>query len=341
MKKAVITFLLVGVLSGGAFAQVTFSGSAYAGIRIQSPQSGDETITTTHREEALAPLFNLTVQAVRGNYGARLDTTFLMPDEFDDNEHFMRLNGIYGWVDFLDNSLRLTMGQISSAAWVLPRFHSSHSELYFDDVRGFRIVYNTPLDGLSVGAAFRAEGYGAEELGQRAIFGATFVHLRFSAVLAHDLGNNTRTLFGFNYTGIPDLTAGFQFSAFNLSTWDDAPRPAGELGFRQIVGYRVARQVSVYLISSQTIFDASGSDVALEFIPVVEYRFMPNLIGSFSTIIDSPDHFSTTNLTLNPMLEKMLAGPALFYVEYALTLPDMNMSRAVHTFGFGITVRAF
>jgi hypothetical protein len=337
MKKAIIAFLLASVLAGGAFGQITFSGSAYAGIRLEMPQSGDETLTTTHREEG-APKFNLTATVTRENYGARVDTTFQM---LDDPARDFTLNGIYGWVDFLNNSLRLTMGQISSAAWVLNRWHLSHAEVYFDKIRGFRLTYDTPIDGLSVGTAVKAEGNDLQVSGERMIFGATFVHPMFSTVFAYDLGANGRALFGFNFIGIPDLTAGFQLYGFHLASWNDLPRPTGVLQMRQIVGYRVARPLSFYLISSQTIHGAEGSDVGLEFIPVIEYRFMPNLTGSFSVIIESPDHFSTTNLTLNPMLEKMLAGPALFYVEYAFHLPDMTMNRAVHTFGFGITVRAF
>jgi hypothetical protein len=337
MKKAIITFLLASVLTAGAFAQITFSGSAYAGIRLQVPQDGDETISTIHREEDRVPTLNLMATVTRANYGARLDTTFEMADDPDD--HFT-LNGIYGWVDFMDNSLRLTMGQISSTPWVLTRFHHSHAEQKFGDIRGFRLEYGTPIQGLNVGAAFRANNHDAETFSQQMILGATFVHPMFSTVFAYDLGGNVRTLLGFNFIGIPDLTAGFQLQASRLASWDDEHFP-GILLMHQIVGYRITRPLSVYLVSRQHFINIDDFDAGLEFIPVIEYRFLPNLTGSFSVIIESPDYFSTTNLTLNPLLEKMLAGPAIFYVEYSLHLPDMNMNRAVHTFGFGITIFAF
>jgi len=335
MKKAILVSLLVSVLAGSVFAQVTFSGTAYAGIQFQNPVGDGETITTTHRE-GYSPRFNLAAAVMRENYGARLDTTFQMTD--DPEGHFS-LNGIYGWVDFLDNSLRLTMGQISSAAWVT-RLHARLSEYYFDKIRGFRVVYDTPLQGLSVGAAFRSEGHDLQAFSEQMIFGATFIHPLFSAVFAYDLGRNVQTLFGFNFTGIPDLTAGLQLRATRLVSWDDPEYGfPGMLEMHQVIGYRIMRPLNVYLILSQTFHGAADSDVGLGFTAGVEYRILPNLTGSFGVIIDSPDHFTTTNLTLNPMLEYTLRGPAVLYLEYVLRLDDMD--RATHTLGFGITIRAF
>jgi len=334
MKKTIIAFLLAGFLAGGAFAQVTFSGSVYAGIQLQYTDYSGESITTIHREEN-DPRFNFMATVTRENYGARLDTTFQMTGDSDG--HFT-LHGIYGWVDFLDNSLRLTMGQISSAIWVLPRLHSRHAELYFDKIRGFRAVYDTPIQGLSVGAAFRSDGHDVQTFAEQMIFGANFIHPLFSAVFAYDLGNNVRTLFGFNFTGIPDLTAGIQISAAHLSSWDDDFFP-GILQMHQIIGYRIMRPLNVHLILGQTFHGTPDSDIGLEFVVGAEYRILPNLTGSFNIILDSPDHFTTTNLTLNPMIEHTLRGPAVLYVEYELRLD--NMDTATHTFGFGITIRAF
>jgi len=338
VKKIIVVFILVSVLAGGAFAQVTFSGSAYAGIQFQNPAGDGETITTDHREEG-APRFDFTATVIRENYGIRLDTTFQMTE--DPDGHFS-LNGIYGWVDrdglFDNDSFRLTIGQISSTPWVLPRLHSSHAELEFGDVRGFRVEYTTPIQGLSVGAAFRADGRTLQGSGERMVLGATYIHPLFSAVFAYDMSANAQTIFGFNFTGIPDLTAGFQLRANHLASWDD-DFFFGTLSTRQIVGYRIMRPLNVFLVASQNFENRSGADVGLEFIPGVEYRFSPNLLGSFSIIIESPDHFTTTNLTLNPVLEYTLRGPAVLYVEYSVRFDDMDT--VTHTFGFGITIRAF
>ena len=342
MKKVIIVSLMLSIFTGSAFAQLAFTGSAYAGIRLQQ-ENGDQAIDTYHREEwSRVPRFDFTATAMRENYGVRLDTTFQMSDD-PEGQNFI-LNGIYGWVDFpgfLDgDALRLTMGQINSTPWVLPRLHPSHSEIKFGDVRGFRVEYATPLQGLSVGAAFRADGEDLQWTAERIIFGATFIHPLFNAVFAYDLGNNAQALFGFNFTGIPDLTAGIQLEASRLATWDHPVYGfPGMLQMHQIVGYRIMRPLNVFLILGQTIHGTSDSDIGLEFIPGVEYRILPNLLASFSLILDSPDHFTTTNLSLNPVLEYTLRGPAVLYVEYLLRLD--NMETATHTFGFGITVRAF
>ena len=339
MKKAIFVFILVSALAGNAFAQLTFSGSAYAGVRFQNPVGDGETITTHHREEGV-PRFNFTATAMRENYGVRLDTTFTLQD--DEDAENLTLNGIYGWVDFDgpfgNDPLRLTMGRMSSTPWVLPRFHHSHSVIEFGDIRGFRVEYTTPLPGLSVGFALRGEGLNLESTFERAVAGAIYIHPMFSAVFAYDWSANGQAMFGFNFTGIPDLTAAFQLEAGRLASWDD-DLFFGTIDMRQKLGYRVMRPLNVFLIMQQSIENNSDSDVGLQFIPGIEYRILPDLTGSFKMIIESPDHFSTTNLTLETVFERTLRGPATLYVEYSVRFDDMDI--VTHTFGFGITIRAF
>jgi len=343
IKKALIAALLSNVLVGSAFAQLTFSGSAYAGVRLQA-QDGDTTVTTDHRTEG-SPRFNFVATATRENYGVRLDTTFQHDGGIDGS---IVVNGIYGWVDFRnllgfagqEDSLRLTVGEIASSPWVLNTWHHSHAEVEFGDVRGFRVEYATPLQGLSVGFAFRADGRDLRTSGERMVFGATYLHPMFSAVVSYDITANGQLLFGFNFTGMPDLTAGFQLRAERLASWNGYhDQHHGALRLRQMVGYRLMRQLNVSLVMTQDLSRVPDSDVALEFIPGVEFRILPNLAASLSLILASPDHFTTTNLTLNPLLEYTLRGPAVLYVEYELHLP--NMANPRHTFGFGITIRAF
>ena len=338
MKKTIIVFLMTGVLASGAFAQITFSGSAYAGIQLRNPDGADETINTFHREEG-SPMFNLTGTVLRDNFGARLDTTFQATA--DPHTHFS-LNGIYGWVDFdgfSDNdSFRLTMGKVSNPAWAtnLDARLPTHS---LDEITGFRVEYNTPIQGLSVGIAFESTNYDVQTFFEQMIFGATFIHPLFIAVFAYDLGDNGQAIFGFNYIGVPDLVLGMQLRAGNLASWDNELMHFGTLLMHQKVGYRITRSIFAYLILGQGIFGSEHVDTFLEFTPGVDIRFTPNLLGSFRLTVDSSDHFTTTNLTLNPMLEYSLRGPAVLYLEYSLRLDDMD--RATHTLGFGITIRAF
>jgi len=335
MKKAIIVFLLVSVLAGGAFAQVSFSGEIHAGIQLQRLYSQDETLTTTHREYG-APKFDFTATVMRENYGARLDTTF---QQTDDSYGHLTLNGIYGWAAFLDNSLRLTLGQISSAAWVTG-LDARLPEFRFDEIRGFRVEYTTPIDGLSVGAAFRSEGQDTRGFFEQIIFGATFVHPLFSTVFAYDLGRDTNLLFGFNFLGIPDLTAGLQLQAANLAIWDDfAFGSPGMLRAYYKVGYRIMRPLDVFLIFGQRIFARSGAGPEWIITPGVTYRFLPGVTGEFRISLDNYDGNPDKNLTMLAAIEHTLRGPAILYVEYELRLD--NMDRANHTFGFGITIRAF
>ena len=345
MKKIIFIFLLLCVFAAGAFAQVTFSGDAYIGIRLRNAPGSDESITTDHRDAYNAPPeFNLSATVARENYGARLVTRYT---------ETLEVRGIYGWVDFLDNSLRLSMGRFSDGLWVI-QLDSDLPELFVDLITGFRFTYHTPLPGLSVGAAFRSTGQDTQAFVEQMILGGTFTNSIFTAVFAYDLGENVRTVFGINvpsfgFAGLHDLSAGFKLMATSLATWDTrVPGFSGELRMFQRIGYRISWPLSVNLITSQTISgNPDDNYTALMFGPGVTFRnrHVPNLTASFRAMLDSPDHFSTMNLTLRPAIEKSLAGPALFYVQYELNLPDFGssnpMDRAINTFGFGIEIRAF
>jgi len=339
MKKVFAVFILTTFLAGGLFAQITFSGSAYVGVRLRSEYNQDLEIDAYHREDwNRVPRLDLTATAMRQNFGARLSTIFQMDNSLDGS---VTIDGIYGWVNFrgfMDNdSFRLTMGQISTAVWVT-RLHSSLQEYHFDDIRGFRLEYQTPVPGLSVGAAFRTDRHAIREFGREIIFGATFVQPMFSTVIAYDMSSNAHALFGFNFTGIPDLTAGIQLRANRLASWT-SEYFFGALEMHQMVGYRIMRPLFAYIIFGQMISGQADSDVGLEFTPGVEFRILPNLTVALSLTIASPDGFETTNLTLNPVIEYALMGPAVLYMEYELHFTDMGRPR--HTFGFGIEIRAF
>jgi len=365
MKKAIIVFLLVGVFAGGAFAQVEFSGSAHIGIQLQDSPDADVSITTDHRKYG-APRLDLSASVTRGNYGVRLDTRATGSG--------LAVRGIHGWVDFnsivTDNdSLELSLGQFSSGKWVI-QLDSDFDELLFDNITGFRLVYNTPLQGLSLGAAFRAEGYNTKEFAENIIFGGTYISPLFNAVFAYDLSQNVRTLFGIDFPmvpGLPDLSLGFKLLATGLATWDSpgvtlpggVVEPfshAGQLTLYQRVGYRVAQPLNVSVIASQKFFGAPEIDGVQWMVgPGLSYRNrnLPNLTASIRAMIDNYSHlpsgqlpgpetdFNTKNLTIRPAIEKSLTGPALFYIQYELLLPDFAPDRAVHTVGIGLEVRAF
>ena len=234
MKKFIVFALLFAVLTSGVFAQFSLTGTVYAGIQMEIPydlNNEDETISAHHRTEGL-PLFNLVATINRDNHGARLDANFRagVPDD-----EAVTVYGVYGWVDFLDNTLRLTMGRISSPVWVANL--DPDNVFYFDKITGFRLEYQTPLPGLSVGAAFRTEGNDTQTLFERAIFGAAYFHPMFNAVFAYNMGSNAHLLFGLNFTsipGIPDLTAGIQARVMHLASWDD-PGFGGAIDLKQRV----------------------------------------------------------------------------------------------------------
>ena len=350
MKKVIVFALLFGVFTGSAFAQLTLSGSFYAGVQIDIPYASDEgryrenevqhAVNPLHRREG-APVFNFAATFNRPNGGARLDTSFQADLTGDDP---VTLNGIYGWVDFLNNDLRFTLGRISSPLWVAS-LDPDH-EWYFDKITGFRLEYRTPLPGLTVGAAFRTEGGTAAQLFERIIVGANFLHPMFSAVFAYNVGANGHALLGVSFFGIPDLSLGVQLRARNIASWDH-PGLGGSFEMVQRAAFRVMRPLEVSLLAGQIFYaEPRGEgferrDAELFFTPGVSYRIRPDLTASFAVEVRSSDLFDQSRLiTLNPALDYQVNDRIAFYAEYELRLARY-MHQSFHRIGIGINIRAF
>jgi hypothetical protein len=334
MKRTVIVLFLSAVMAGSAFAQLTLSGDAYVGFSVKKPYDEADVYGIEHRKEG-QPKFNFAAMARRENYGIKLDTKFQYnPASSSD---FFTLNGIYGWTYFLDNSIRVSLGKISDAVWATSLDSNNENVWNFDEVTGLRAEYKTPLEGLSVGAAFNAgdQNYNTENLFRRTIFGASYIHEMFNTVAAYDLGNDDRVLLGFNFTGIEELTtAGIQLKATSLTHWKEQ----GILSVHEKAAYRVMRPLTVSLYLKQQ-FSGDSEDIGLNFIPGCSYKINPLLTASLDVDIGTVDSFKTTDLTLKPCLEYTLKGPALFYVQYELKLAEFKKNS--HSFGVGMDIKAF
>jgi hypothetical protein len=330
MKRIIIGSFLVLALAGSAFAQLSLSGDAYVGFEMLKNFDADETLTPTHRKEG-APLFNLAAIATRENYGAKLDVSFQSDNPFT-------LNGVYGWVGFMDNNLKFTMGMISDPVWVVAV--DPDYEKYYDEVTGFRVEYATPLEGLSVGLAFSAENFTFKKFFEKVVMGANYINPMFNAVVAYDVGSNGNLLFGFDYTGIDDLTAGLQMEATELATFG-ADIYGGSIGLIEKVGYRVMRPLNVSLLMGQLFYGSPENDKPeLFFFPSASYRILPNLTGSLTLGLETNDLFETNVYSIKPCIEFTLKGPAIFYVEYEVRIGE-EKSDSSHRFGFGMDIKAF
>jgi hypothetical protein len=326
MKKIIVLSVLFGVLAaGGIYAEVTFGGELYTGVTLDIPADANESIGVHHREKGNT-LLELDAVVNKDNFGAKLDTSFVKQPA-----DFFRLNGIYGWVYFLNKQIRLTLGDINDAVWVT----SLDKEHHLDNVSGFRLEYKTPLPGLSVGAAFDAGDYTMEKFAKHIIFGASYVHALFNTVAAYDMGDNADAIFGFNFTGIDQLTtAGIELRADNLALWDKT----GSIVIDEEVAYGITRKFTAVLHLGQSYNNPEG-DLGLAFRPGVRYKILPSLTAFLDVEAASKDVFKTTDLAVNPWLEYSLGGLGLLYLEYKLSLPEMK--NPAHTIGFGLEIKAF
>jgi hypothetical protein len=325
MKKIIAVSVLFGVLTGGLFAQVTLSGEFHTGVELNIPSEGDESIKINHREEGFR-VFDLAATVNKDNFGAKLDTYFV-----NQTADFFNLAGAFGWAYFLDKQIRLTMGKISDAAWVT----SLGNEHKLDDVEGFRLNY-TPLRGLNVGVAFKATDYTMEQFAKQAVFGASYVHELFNTVAAYDLGGNANAIFGFNFTGLDQLTtAGIELKGSELALWDKT----GSLMIDEEVGYQITGEFTAVLHLGQILHGKSGTDPELLFRPGVRYKILPPLTVFLDVELGSVDMFETMNVVAHPWIEYSLGNMGLLYLEYELSLPDMKDPS--HLIGFGMEIKAF
>jgi hypothetical protein len=328
MKKCFMYVALLSILSGGAFAQVSLGGNLFAGVAVDIPYEGEESIGLYNREnEAKNSYMDLYVNALfgKGLYGAKLDTNFTTPDSFT-------VKGIYGWANLFNSQIRLSVGRISDGVWVT----SLDNEYTFDEVTGARIEYRTPLKGLSVGIALDAGDYTFEKFAKQLIFGGSYVSALFNTVFAYDLGSNARTLFGFNFTGIDNLTtAGIELQASDLALWDKM----GAVVIDEEVAYRIIRPLTVSLHLTQKFYGSKDEELGLAFRPGIAYRIIQALTGSLELEVNTEDAFKTSNLVITPCLEYRLPGAGMLYLQYDLTLTEFT--KPSHLIGLGFEIKAF
>jgi hypothetical protein len=311
----------------------------------------NEKWSVEHRKEG-APKFDFAATAAKGNYGAKFDATFGAAAPFT-------LNGVYGWVSFFDGAYgdwlpndwlpdtKLAMGKLSDAAWV-----TGVKEWSLDkDTEGFRLEFTNfdkfsdALNGLSLGAVFDVAGgtqdaysNDTERLFKQTILGASYINPLFNALVSYDVGDNGQLLGGFNLTAIDQLTtAALEAKASNLHP--DVWEKMGQLSLAEKAVYRIIQRVSASLQAEQVVSGNTDVKAFLSFTPGVRYRVTKESTFFLETTFASADEFAHTDFELKPYIELALAGPAVFYIEYALQLSEMKYGS--HRFGFGLEMKAF
>jgi hypothetical protein len=329
MKKRFVFVVVLGSLAGSVSAQVTLRGNLYTGITADIPYDGEESIGLKNREKGNTTM-DVSAAALlgEGTYGVKLDTTFI----YNRPDIAFTPKGMYGWAELFDRQIRLSLGRISDGVWVT----SLDNEYTFDEIAGARVEYRTPLEGLSVGMAFDAGDYTFENFAKQLIFGGSYVSAIFNTVVAYDFGSNTRALFGFNFTGIDDLTtAGIELRVTDIALWEKY----GELAMDEEAAYRIIRPLTVSLHVAQKVYGKADSDMALAFRPGLAYKVTQTLTGSLDVEVNSDDVFKTSNLVVTPCIEYQLPGSGILYLQYDLTLAKLK--EPSHTIGFGLEIKSF
>jgi hypothetical protein len=340
MKKLFVVFVLLAVCSAGAFAQLVLNGEFYTGLEVSVPHESDQNETVTmnhvdHHEAKGATQLNVTGTYTKDSFGLKLDTVFK-----DVDTNFYTLNGAYGWANFFENQVRVSMGKISDGVWV----SKLEDEYVLDELRGFRVELKPQaIEGLNVGAAFHAgqtgdTEYDGEEFGYGMVLGGSYITPVFNAVAAYDRSGSGTVIAGLNYTGIYELTdAGIQIKYGEFADWETI----GYITIGEKIGYRVMRPLTVSLYATQTLYGNSDTDPdpALLFNPEVAYRLTSTITAGLELTVDSLDLFTTTNLAITPYVDISLQGSAYVYFQYTASLPDMEGPD--HSLAVGLTVKSF
>jgi hypothetical protein len=333
MKKIISVVLLFYALAGAAFAELALNGEAYFGIQFEKQESSeDEQLTTTHRKEGM-PMVGLDVVYTDDNFGLKTATVLRAKDDP------FTLKGVYGWASFFDYSLDVLIGKINDPKWVV--CVDPDTERYYDDILGLRVEYTVPfLEGLSVGFAVPFDKSDLENTGKRIIYGFDYIHPFFTAVGAYQLAYNTRFIFGFDFTGVPDLTAGFQIQGLKLALWERESFLA-ELEFYEKIGYNIIQPLTISLLLGQTMYADKKMDVSLSFAPTISYHITPNMLCSLSVAVSSTDMFETIKNVVKPVFEYKIGSYTVLYVQYECDIRNEYDIRTAHRLGIGIDIKSF
>jgi len=339
MKKILAFSVLLALCINNAFSQITFGGYFYSGIELDIPYGSDETWKVNHRDGKYGGTeFGLFGTVSRDRFGAKVDTAFqpLTDDPF-------KVNGAYAWVNFLNKQLVMSVGKINDASWVT----TLENNYKFDDVTGLRLEYTTPIDGLRVGVAFDAGEYDTETFFKNLIFGGTYLHSLFNAVIAYDFGSNTQMLFGFNYTGLDAIgvsTLGIEMQVIEIALFEKF----GVVSLDEKIAYDVNRNLTARLHLAQKFQGNSSRKHELAFTPGVTYRIIRNRLTAFFdmgiSFPDNPrDYFDIFNMKIHPWIEYNLGNAGLLYFEFITNINDIRRPKpkADFTLGFGIDIRVF
>ena len=293
MKKALIVLLILGV-AGGLFAQsVSWSGGVGTGLFIKFGDAYDDPCVVADDDD--------TNDAIHGFLAAEYDAdSWGLKIQLDagysvDHHGVFGLTNAYGWMNFLNKIINVKAGLIDDGVW--------GTELEADrgvaTGGGVRIEI-MPIDGLNLGLFFSYPDHGiaAGKIGnffQETAFGFEYSMANmFRAAVALKLyseeseytgydGMDVELIYGFAFTGIPNLLIGLSGGIDNLANFSDY----GDWENYVEVSYKIS-SLGFGIVLGQHIFADEGL-IEFGIKPWLEYA----INDSFSVGLDIPFTFDT------------------------------------------------
>jgi hypothetical protein len=271
MKKILVVLLAI-LVTGGLFAQITFTGSLSTGLEIkqtdEDPDDKDPKVRLYNNDDGISSRFYLTgAVEYDQNFGVSFGFYGKPDSDVSVAYDYARLYG-----EFLDDMLKITAGATTGTAWGT----EGRLDAGFDSLKGVKLEVK-PITGLNFGFQLRAEPEGdmtAEQWIKETVIGAKYDTDLFRVVVAlgldsdyqgagdydtkvvtaeevaedpelevveSDEGKKMRALFGVQIKAVPNLTANLHGTFLGLGDLDQY----GVATIAQNAGYKVTPALEV------------------------------------------------------------------------------------------------
>jgi hypothetical protein len=254
MKKILVVLLAI-LVTGGLFAQITFTGDVKSGLRItqtdKDPDDKDAKVRLWHDDSGQRFYLEGKV-TFDDNFGVAFGFIGKPDSATSVTYDYARLYG-----EFLDDMVKITAGSSTGTVWGT----EGRLDTGFDSLKGVKLELK-PVAGLDIGFQLRAEPnepstMTVKQFFQETVFGAKYDSDLFRAVVAlgldsdysggndydaaDDEGKQTRALFGLQIKAVPNLSTNLHGTFLGLGDLDKY----GVATIAQNIGYKVTPEFEV------------------------------------------------------------------------------------------------
>jgi hypothetical protein len=267
MKKALLVLLLLAV-AGGLFAQVTWTGNVFAGLRATSAERGPNWALGWYNSSLGAAnqvRLNASYRNEAGTYGGNLSLRAQTSLAGGAGAVVPFVHTYRGWFTMFDGKLKIlggkwSEGEFTEGVW-------GWGLTYWSYTRPGVAAYFYPMDGLRFGFGVNASAAGTVETDLRYWLGAAYEGDSFGAYFS---GAYHKDDINFAVTAYYDSDPILVVGGFDFMRLDDFAN-AGEIDLYLVFGFYGVENLDIELENDWSIYGADngeddfGTSVSLDF----------------------------------------------------------------------------